>query len=69
MAGNGVTLRELRDRPVTDLNGVSDKRAKALAKVDVHSVLDMLCYYPRRYLDRSREATISALPVERRGWS
>ena len=67
MAGNGVTLRELRDRPVTDLNGVSDKRAKALAKVDVHSVLDMLCYYPRRYLDRSREATISALPVGEEG--
>ncbi len=63
MAGNGVTLRELDDRPVTDLNGVGEKRAAALAKVDVHTVLDMLCYYPRRYLDRSREATISALPV------
>ncbi|MDP6214669.1 MAG: DNA helicase RecG, partial [Acidimicrobiales bacterium] len=63
MAGNGVTLRELGDRPVTDLNGVGEKRAAALAKVDVRTVLDMLCYYPRRYLDRSREATISALPV------
>jgi ATP-dependent DNA helicase RecG len=67
VAGDGVTLRELDDRPVTDLNGVGDKRAAALAKVDVHTVLDMLCYYPRRYLDRSREATISALPAGQEG--
>ena len=67
MAGDGVTLRELDDRPVTDLNGVGDKRAAALAKVGVHSVMDMLCYYPRRYLDRSREATIGALSVGEEG--
>ena len=28
----GVTLRELADRPVSDLHGVGDKKATALAK-------------------------------------
>ncbi len=67
MAGDGVTLRELEERPVTDLRGVGDKRAEALARVGVASVLDLLCYYPRRYLDRSREATVADLEVGEEG--
>ncbi|MED5584448.1 MAG: OB-fold nucleic acid binding domain-containing protein, partial [Actinomycetota bacterium] len=63
----GVTLRELADRPVTDLKGVGDKKAAALAKVDVRTVLDLVSYYPRRYLDRTREATIEALDVGEEG--
>ena len=61
MADSGITLRELDSRPVTDLNGVGEARARALAAVEVHSVLDLLGFYPRRYLDRSREATIGGL--------
>jgi ATP-dependent DNA helicase RecG len=34
-----------------------------LAKLDVHTVLDVLMYYPRRYIDRSREARIADLEV------
>jgi len=60
-AAGGITLRELAGRPVTDLNGVGEARAKALAAVDVRSVLDLLGFYPRRYLDRSREATVAQL--------
>lgn len=63
----GVTLRELADRPVTDLQGVGDKRAAALSKVDVRTILDLISYYPRRYLDRTREATIEALGVGEEG--
>ena len=63
----GVTLRELADRPVTDLHGVGDKKATALAKVGVESVLDLLSYYPRRWLDRTREATIDELAVGEEG--
>ena len=59
----GITLRELDARPVTDLNGVGDARARALAAADVHSILDLLCFYPRRYLDRTREATVGGLSV------
>ena len=66
-APGGVTLRELADRPVTDLKGVGDKRAAALAKVEVRTVFDLVSYYPRRYLDRTREATIEALGVGEEG--
>ena len=66
-APGGVTLRELADRSVTDLKGVGDKKAAALAKVDVRTVLDLVSYYPRRYLDRTREATIEALGVGEAG--
>ncbi len=38
----GITLRELDSRPVTDLNGVGKARAKALATVEVETILDLL---------------------------
>ncbi len=57
----GITLRELDSRPVTDLKGVGKARAKALAAVEVETILDLLGFYPRRYLDRSREATVAQL--------
>src|SRR5688500_9691365 len=46
---------------VTRLRGVGPKRAEALAKVGVSSVLDLLTYYPRRYVDRTREAHVADL--------
>ena len=61
MAGTGITLRELDARPVADLNGVGPARQKALSAVGVASILDLLGFYPRRYLDRSREATVAEL--------
>ena len=57
----GITLRELAGRSVTDLNGVGEAKAKALAAVEIRSILDLLGFYPRRYLDRSREATVAQL--------
>ncbi|SVE09277.1 uncharacterized protein METZ01_LOCUS462131, partial [marine metagenome] len=61
-SGDGrITLRELASRPITDLNGVGKARAKALATVEVETILDLLGFYPRRYLDRSREATVAQL--------
>ena len=61
MAETGITLRELDARSVADLKGVGPARQKALAAVGVASILDLLCFYPRRYLDRSREATVAEL--------
>ena len=40
MADKGVTLRELKERPVTDLNGVTAKKVEPLRKIGVTSVLD-----------------------------
>lgn len=56
-------LSQLAQLPVTELKGVGDATAKSLAKLDVHTVLDVLMYYPRRYIDRSREARIADLEV------
>jgi len=51
-------LGQLAQTSVRELNGVGEKTATSLAKVDVSSVLDLLTYYPRRYLDRTKEARI-----------
>ena len=37
------------------------KKVSALEAVDVHTVLDLLTTYPRRYIDRTREARIADL--------
>ena len=60
---SGVTLQELSERPVTDLKGVGSQKARSLAKIGVETVLDVLFYYHRRYLDRTREATLESLEV------
>lgn len=56
-------LAQLANLPVTELKGVGDARAGALAKLDVHTVLDMLTYYPRRYIDRTNQAKLADLDV------
>src|SRR4051794_40069042 len=57
------TLGQLAGIPVTELKGVGPERGKALEKLDVTSVLDLLTYYPRRYLDRTRQARIADVRV------
>ena len=56
-----LTLRDLDALGVEALKGVGPKRAESLRKTEVHSVLDLLRYYPRRYIDRTREAAIRDL--------
>lgn len=58
-AVTSITLAELAAKPVTALKGVGDKKAKGLAKTDIHNLLDLLTFYPRRYLDRTKEAKIA----------
>ena len=54
-----LTLADLDRLDVEVLAGVGPKRAAALAEVGVHSVCDLLMLYPRRYVDRTREARVS----------
>jgi len=56
-----LTLRDLDELDVDKLKGVGPKRAESLRKAGVDSVLDLLRYYPRRYVDRTREAAIRDL--------
>ena len=67
MADKGVTLGELKERPVTDLQGVSSRKAETLQKIEVRSVLDLITVYPRRYIDRSKQTTIADLTVGEEG--
>jgi ATP-dependent DNA helicase RecG len=57
------TLGQLERLPVTELKGVGPEKARALARLDIETVLDLLTYYPRRYIDRTREATLADLRV------
>ncbi|MCL5035191.1 MAG: ATP-dependent DNA helicase RecG [Bacteroidetes bacterium] len=46
--------RGLAEMDVQYIKGVGPRRAEALAEAGVKSALDLLYYFPRRYLDRSR---------------
>jgi ATP-dependent DNA helicase RecG len=59
----GITLRELRARPVTDLRAVGPRLAERLAMMGIETVLDLLTHYPRRYHDRRNVTEIAALAV------
>jgi ATP-dependent DNA helicase RecG len=63
MTDGPITLGELATWPVTRLNGVGDRKAEGLATLGVTSMLDLLTYYPRRYVDRTHEARVRDLVV------
>jgi ATP-dependent DNA helicase RecG len=60
---SGRRLVQLDEIPVDRLTSVGPKRAEALAAVGIRTVLDLLFTFPRRYLDRSRQADLSDLAV------
>ena len=59
----GRRLSQLAAIPVGELNGVGSKKADALAAMEIVTVLDLLTHYPRRYLDRTRQAAVADLKV------
>ncbi len=61
MTGAGRTFRSLSDQPVTKLEGVGPKKQAALAQLEIENVLDLLTTYPRRWIDRSRQADLADL--------
>jgi ATP-dependent DNA helicase RecG len=56
-------LAQLDEIPVDRLASVGPKRAEALEVLGIRTVLDLLFTFPRRYLDRSRQADLSDLAV------
>ena len=56
-----LRLRDLAGLEVTQLRGVGEKKAESLAAAEIWTLLDLLQHYPRRYLDRTREAKIGDL--------
>ncbi len=56
-----LTMADFEAMKVGVLSGVGRAKAEALAAVAVESVLDLLTYYPRRYIDRTNQAAIGDL--------
>jgi len=56
-------LAQLAAIPVGELHGVGPKKVDALAAMEIHTVLDLLTHYPRRYVDRTRQSDIADLKV------
>jgi ATP-dependent DNA helicase RecG len=53
-----LSFRDLAEIDVGRVKGVGDKRRAALADIGVESVLDLLTTYPRRWVDRTKEARV-----------
>ncbi|HEX3333442.1 MAG TPA: ATP-dependent DNA helicase RecG [Acidimicrobiales bacterium] len=60
---SGRTLPALSAIEVSRLQGVSERRATMLAELGIETVLDLVTTYPRRYIDRTRQADVSGLVV------
>ena len=56
-----LSLRDLAGIPVGRLRGVGEKKGAALGAAGIATVLDLLTHYPRRHLDRTRQAAIGDL--------
>ena len=52
------------DTPVRYLKGVGPKMAERFEKLGIVTLADLLCHYPRRYLDFSKPYTIATAPLD-----
>ncbi|HVA03494.1 MAG TPA: ATP-dependent DNA helicase RecG [Acidimicrobiales bacterium] len=58
---DGRMLTALAEIPVERVKKIGEKRAEALAAVDITNVLDLITHYPRRYIDRTRQADVAGM--------
>jgi len=61
VAGAPLTYRDLAGIDVGRLKGVGERKRASLASLGVENLLDLLTNYPRRWIDRTREARIADL--------
>ncbi|MXZ97547.1 MAG: ATP-dependent DNA helicase RecG [Acidimicrobiaceae bacterium] len=59
-----LSLRDLDAIGVDRLKNAGPKRVSALAEMEIRTVLDLLQHYPRRYLDRTRQARMAELEAD-----
>ncbi len=52
--------------PLTQLYGVGPARAKALKKIGLATIQDLIFYFPFRYEDWSKQAPLDALPFQQK---
>lgn len=61
MAGEPISLADFDEMPVGRLKGIGPKREAGFGQLDIFSLYDVLTTYPRRYIDRTNEATVAEL--------
>ena len=63
MTTSPITYAELAEKPLTELGSLrtKPKKVEALRELGIETVLDLLTTYPRRYIDRSHQASIRDL--------
>ena len=54
-------LEKIGGEPIKSIKGIGEQRAKALAKLDIFTLRDLISYFPRTYDDRRRTRTIATL--------
>ena len=55
----GRSMGFLARTSVGELKGVGPKSVEALEEMGISTVLDLICHYPRRYLDRTQQASLA----------
>jgi ATP-dependent DNA helicase RecG len=55
------SLADLAGIGVDRLKGVGSKHVEALRELDIDNILDLVSYYPRRYIDRTNQVAIADL--------
>ena len=50
--------RSINEIPITDIKGISTAREKLFAAIDVHTVGDLMSYYPRAYQNRGNVKSV-----------
>jgi ATP-dependent DNA helicase RecG len=63
-SGLPISLRDLDQIDVGVLRGVGERKRAALHEAKIHTVLDLLTTYPRRWVDRTAEARVADLEPE-----
>ena len=61
-AENHTTLTP--DTPVRYLKGVGPKTAERFEKLGIVTLADLLCHYPRRYIDFTKPYSIAEAPSD-----
>ena len=51
--------------PITILKGVGPTKAKQFAQLNIYTLQDLICHFPRGYEDRTRLTTIEKLEVDK----
>lgn len=62
LTGGEGMLKDL-EKPIEYLKGVGEKRAECYEKLGVKTVYDLLCHYPRSYIDYTSPVPIADAPT------